>query len=135
MKLNIFVCVFLPEEHKANTCLARPSAPIFYFRQNSDGFPVVLLSQLVRHESDPYYNTHLRSKPMSAVFTAESTVVRSDYELQILSLFKIKVLFGLLLQPTLRYISSSHVDNKYAEKLFLILKPTRCTNFSNLFLK
>ena len=60
----------LPEEHKANTypgCRARPSAPVFYFRHNSDGFPVVLLSELVLHDSDSYYNTHLRSRPMFAV--------------------------------------------------------------------
>jgi len=50
-------------------------------------------------------------------YAAESAVIRSDYKLQILSLFKIEVLFGLLLKPLLRYISSPRVDNKYVEKL------------------
>jgi len=50
-------------------------------------------------------------------YAVESTVVRSDYELPNLNLFKIKVLFALLLKRMITYISSPSVDNKYVEKL------------------
>jgi len=115
----------LPEVHKANAypgCRTRPFASVFYFRHNSDGFPVVYLSPFVTCLARITIHIHAVSQCLVS-YGVERTVVRSDYKLLILRLFKIEVLFGLLLKPLLRYISRPRVDNKClnnVEKLLLI---------------
>jgi hypothetical protein len=70
MKLYIYisVCVLYPRSTNQSLILdvVAVRLPTYFISDTIPTvFPVVLLSQSVRHESESFYNTHFRSKPVS----------------------------------------------------------------------